>query len=425
MADGSPSLAVGRQAGEFAWASLLHVWNDGLTAALTVLLPFVAADLHLGYAQAAIMRTAHITALAAAQIPLAALASGARETAVLGGGLIWFGAAYLALGGAATFAGAVSWAAVAGAGAGAYHPIATNRIARLADPRSRGRAVGMLNFSGDVGKFLLPAAAGTAAATMGWRGSLELLGGLGALAGMAYLWARRGVGAERAGDSRAGLAGVSPVRTGSQAGGAPALKMARASGARWGISRPWPFAVITAIGVFDNGVRSAMLTFLPFLLVSRGLPAAEVGGLFGLMLIGGAAGKLACGWLTDMVGQRAVIITTEALMAGGIVGVLWVGGAGPLAVYLIAFGAVLNGTSSAVLAGVADTVDRARGSRGYGAYFTSAFAAAAIAPAAYGVLADRGGLSAVFWGLGLVTLLIPLLALLLPGGNASRADEPR
>jgi len=388
----------GRSGAELAWASLLHLWNDGLTAALTVLLPFVAADLHLGYAQAALLRTMHLAALTVTQIPLATLAGVARETAVLGGGLTWFGASYLVLAAATTFAGALTWAAVAGAGAGAYHPIATNRIASLADPRARGRAIGTLNFSGDIGKFLLPAAAGALAALAGWRWSLALLGGLGALVGTAYLWACRGR-----------TATFEPPTN-----RAPDWPSARTSAGQWGIHRPVSFVVITAIGVIDNGIRSAVLTFLPFLLVARGLGGAEVGGLFALMLIGGGAGKLACGWLTDAVGQRVVIIVTEILMAAGTVGVLWVGGAAPLAVYLVGLGAALNGTSSAVLAGVADTVDRSRGSRGYGVYFTSTFAAAAIAPAAYGVLADRGGLPAVFWGLGLVTLLIPVLALFLP-----------
>jgi MFS family permease len=406
VAEGHPSLAGKTRPGtELPWASLLHLWNDGLTAALTVLLPLVAADLHLGYAQVALVRSTHLAALAAAQIPIAALAGAARETAVLGGGLIWFGAAYLALAGAMTLVGAVTWAAIAGVGAGAFHPVATNRIARLADPRSRGRAVGTLNFAGDLGKFLLPAAAGVGATLLGWRRSLGLLGALGVLVGIGYLWIRHNAHAERVGEG-----GAPPGRRGT---GAPE-ESGRATVAGWGIVRPWPFALITAIGVIDNGIRSATLTFLPFLLVSRGLGTAEVGGLFGLMLIGGAAGKFVCGWLTDVVGQRVVIIITEVLMAAGIVGLLWVGNVAFLAIYLVALGAVLNGTSSAVLAGVADTVDRAPGSRGYGTYFTSTFAGAALAPAAYGVLADRGGLAAVFWGLGLVTLLIPVLASALP-----------
>lgn len=383
---------------ELAWASLLHFWNDGLTAALTLLLPYIAVDLHLGYAQAASLRTAHLLVLSAAQIPIAAFASAAREIAALGGSLTWFGASYIGLGAAMTFVGALIWVAVAGAGAGTYHPVATNRIAHIADPRSRGRALGTLNFSGDVGKFLLPAVAGAIAGLAGWRWSLGLLGCVAALVGIAYVVARR----------------ARTVRIPLREDGTQERKLVHTPTAHWGIQHPWPFALTTAIGVIDNSVRSAVLTFLPFLLVARGFGKAEVGGLFALMLIGGGIGKFVCGWLTDVVGQRLVIIVTEILMAAGTVGLLWVEGAAPLAIYLVGLGVALNGTSSAVLAGVADTVDHSPGSRGYSVYFTGIFAGGAIVPAVYGVLADHGGLPAVFWGLGLLTLFVPLLAILLP-----------
>jgi FSR family fosmidomycin resistance protein-like MFS transporter len=391
-----PSPRSPRPAVELVWASVLHVWNDGLTAALTVLLPFMASELRLGYAQAALLRTAHLTAVSAAQIPLAALTTGVGEAAVLGGGLVWFGASFVALSAAMTFAPALAWVMVAGGGAGAFHPIATNRIARTADARTRGRAVGTLNFSGDVGKFLLPAAAGGLAALAGWRQSLAILGGVAAGVGLVYLWTHRRRGG--AATERDTLARASPDNPTTW----------------WGIPRPWPFALITAIGVLDTGIRSAALTFLPFLLVARGFGRAEVGGLFALLLVGGAAGKFACGWLTDVIGERMVIIATEILMAAGIVGLLWVGGGVALPVYLVALGAVLNGTSSVLYTGVAAIVDQSRGSRGYGLFYTSTFAGSALAPVVYGLLADRGGLGAVFWGLGLLTLVIPPLALLFP-----------
>ncbi len=74
-----------------------------------------------------------------------------------------------------TFVGTLTWVAVAvaDAGAGTYHQVATNRIAHIADARNRGRALGTLNFSGDVGKFLLPAAAGAVASLLDGAGSGE------------------------------------------------------------------------------------------------------------------------------------------------------------------------------------------------------------------------------------------------------------
>jgi dipeptide/tripeptide permease len=94
---------------------------------------------------------------------------------------------------------------------------------------------------------------------------------------------------------------------------------------------------------------------------------------------------------------------------------VWAAASPIMIVYLIAFGATLNGTSSVFYAAVARLVDPRQGSRGYGIFYTGAFAGSAFAPVACGVLADRSGLGAVFSGLALLTLTIPLLALRLRG----------
>jgi MFS transporter, FSR family, fosmidomycin resistance protein len=389
---------------ELAWAAMLHVWNDGLPVALTILLPSISGELRLSYMQAAMLRTLDTGVAGATQIPLAALVSRGLEIPVMGMGLVWFGMFTAGLGLATTFLAALALATVGGIGGGSYHPIATNRVARLAPPGAVGRVVGTLNFAGDVGKFLFPAAAGVLAATVGWRTSLEVIGSLAALTGMVYLWNQRTVGAvERS---------CALPRHGDSPG----------AGGWWGIRRPRPFALMTAMTVLDSGIRSGTITFLPFLLAAHGFAQPKIGGLFAMMLIGGGIGKLLCGWLTDMISQRLVIAATEVLMAAGTVGLTWAAGSPLLIVYLVVLGAVLNGTSSVFYAGIADLVDAPRASRGYGILYTGTFAGSAVAPAAYGVLADRAGLGAVFWGLGLAALAIPVLALFLPAGRASYAE---
>jgi MFS family permease len=368
---------------------------------LTILLPSITSDLRLTYMQAAILRTLDTGVAGATQIPLAALASRGLEIPLMGIGLVWFGTFTAGLGLAVTFLAALAFATVGGIGGGAYHPIATNRVARLAPPSAVGRMVGTLNFAGDVGKFLFPAAAGVLAARVGWRISLEVIGSAAAVTGIVYLWNRRTVGArERS---------CALPHHGDPPG----------AGRWWGIRQPRPFALMTAMTVLDSGIRSGTITFLPFLLTAHGFSQAEIGGLFAVLLLGGGTGKLLCGWLTDMVSQRVVIAATEVLMAAGTVGLIWAMGSPLLIVYLAVLGAVLNGTSSVFYAGIAHLVDAPRGSRGYGILYTGTFAGSAVAPAAYGVLADRAGLGAVFWGLGLVALAIPVLALFLPGGRPS------
>lgn len=390
--------------GELAWAALLHLWNDGLPEALSVLLPSIASELRLTYTQAALLPTASAVAIGAAQIPLAALSAGRLDVPLLGGGLAWFGLSSAGLALATSVVMALAAVAVAGIGGGAYHPLATNRVAQLAPARGVGRAIGTLNFAGDVGKVLVPAAAGAAAALAGWRASLEILGGSAALTGAAYLWSRR----------------TTAVRERRQRG---ATAEAGTSTGWWGIQRPGPFTIMAAMSVLDNGIRAGTLTFLPFLLTAHGFGKAQVGALFALMLIGGAVGKLGCGWVTDAVGQRTVITATEVLTAAGLASMVWAAGSGVLAAYLIVFGVVLNGTSSVFYAAVAEFIDPRHGSRSYGLFYTGAFAGAALVPVACGALADRRGLGTVFGSLALLTLTIPLLGSLL--GDPGRRPGPR
>ena len=70
----------------------------------------------------------------------------------------------------------------------------------------------------------------------------------------------------------------------------------------WGILSPRTFASVS-IGVLDGSVRNALLTFVPFLLMAKGVsrlrqPHAAV------IFAGGAIGKLGCGILADRWAQR-------------------------------------------------------------------------------------------------------------------------
>jgi FSR family fosmidomycin resistance protein-like MFS transporter len=223
---------------------------------MSVLLPSIAAELQLTYTQAAALLSASAVAIGAAQIPLAALSAGGAEVPLLGGGLVWFGMFSAGLGLVTSFALAMVCTAAAGIGGGAYHPIATNRVAQLSRAGGVGGAIGTLNFAGDVGKFLLPAAAGAMAAIAGWRMSLVVLGGLAAATGVAYLWSRRAATAlerHRHISSRS-----------------------RPIGQRnwWGIVRPGPFVLLSIMSILDSEIRSATLTFLPFLLTTHGFGKA-------------------------------------------------------------------------------------------------------------------------------------------------------
>jgi MFS family permease len=79
---------------------------------------------------------------------------------------------------------------------------------------------------------------------------------------------------------------------------------------------------------------------------------------------------------------------------------------------LFLLGFFLNGTSSVLLDGVADSFDSAKRSRGYGLYFTVYLGAGALGPIAYGFVGDTWQLASVFFAMALASLaIVPLTGL--------------
>jgi MFS family permease len=169
--------------------------------------------------------------------------------------------------------------------------------------------------------------------------------------------------------------------------------------------------------MIDTATRTALLTFLPFLLLAKGLTVAGLGLALAVLFAGGAAGKFVCGVIAERVGIVRTVILTELATACGIVAVAL----GPLTValgVLLPLGVALNGTSSALYATVADLVTPERRARAYGLYYTLVVGASAVAPLAYGALGDAVGILASLLVTSAIVLLTVPLCLVLRGALA-------
>jgi FSR family fosmidomycin resistance protein-like MFS transporter len=360
-------------------ASAIHVVNDAFFALLYPLLPLVAAEFDLSYAETGLLKTAFSGAASLLQYPAGLLAERWGEFLLLLAGNAWVALGLIAMGLAPGFAWLAALAVLGGLGGNTQHPLASSLVARAYPHAGRTAALGTLNFAGDLGKMAGPALVGLAALGLGWRGVLLLVGGLGVLISLAALTTR----------------GWMPPR-------APGITRDTApGGAFWSAS----FGLLMLVGVLDAATRAAGLTFLPFVLGERGVDAAAIGLLFTVIFAGGAAGKFVCGWLGERWGALGVVWATEGVTAAALVLFLGAPGLALLPLALL-FGFALNGTSSILYAAVAELVPEHRRARGYGAYYTATQCAAALAPAAYGALADQAGLSVLFSTMALATLAI-------------------
>ena len=382
-------------------AALAHILHDGFSDILYILLPLWASEFSLTLTGVGVLKAVYTAGMALSQIPAGILAErwGERRLLVVGTAVTALG--YL---GVATLAsGMLPLAAlllVAGLGSGVQHPLASSLVSRAYETGPRRAALGTYNFAGDLGKIAVPAAVALVTTAVGWRyasGVYALLG----LAGTVFI-------------------ALALVRIGAGAA-APLNEERGTGGGGWGIRDMRGFQALSAIGMIDTATRTALLTFLPFLLLAKGLTVAGVGVALAVLFAGGAAGKFVCGLVAERVGIIRTVILTELATACGIVAVAL----GPLGValgVLLPLGVALNGTSSALYATVADLVLPERRARAYGLYYTLVVSASAAAPLLYGALGDAMGILATLLVTSAVVLVTVPLCLVLKGALAPLED---
>lgn len=382
-------------------ASGIHFLHDGFSEILYVFLPLWAREFGLTFTQVGLIRSAYTGGMSAFQIPAGFLAERWGERRLLAAGTAVTAVGFIAAGWAGSFVPLLILLLAAGLGSGVQHPLSSSLVSKAYETGNRRTALGTYNFSGDVGKAGVAAAIGLLAGFIGWRAAGATYGLLGIAAAVAIVPLLSRLGA-----------GDRDVRS---AAGGPA-----ASG--WGIRDGRGFSALCAIGMIDNATRTGFLTFMPFILIGKGLGVGGVGLAFALVFIGGATGKFVCGLLADRVGVIRTVVLTEISTTALVLTV--VAAPLPLAMgVLVPLGVALNGTSSVLYGTVADLVSSQRRSRAYALYYSLTIGASALAPTVWGFVSDGVGVPPTLTLIGLIVLLtVPLCLVLRPAvGVPARA----
>jgi MFS family permease len=374
----------------------VHSLQDGLSAAIYVLLPILAQTFGLSYSQVGIIRATNNSAMMLFEIPSGVLSERIGERSLLVFGLVCAGLGYLSLAMASGFATIMLALFVAGFGAAFQHALSSSVISKTFHDSGRRTALGAYNSSGDIGKL---AFTGLLSLTIGmgvaWQGVVTGFGLLAMISavGLFVVLRHLDVGGRPLPDAAAG-------KTSGRAG--------------WGIRDRGAFTALAVIVFLDIAVQGGFLTFLAFLMIEKQVPTGLAALAVVLTLAGGIFGKFGCGFLAERVGVIRSLVVVECLTAAGIVAVL-------LSPALVAFlllpvlGLVLQGSSSITYATVSDLVHGERQSRGFAAIYSIASAASIVAPIVFGLIGDRFGLvPAMLIMACLVLLPLPLCPLLRP-----------
>jgi MFS family permease len=372
-----------------------HALHDGYTDLIYVMLPVWQSEFGIGFAALGLLKTVFSGTLAGFQVPSTMLAERYGTALVLAVGTALAGAGYCLAGMSSGILGLVVALFIGGLGASTQHPLASSLIARAFGPGRTMKALGTYNFSGDIGKMLVPAALALLLVALPWRHVLILLGSLGAIAAVAiYL--------------------VLPCLP------APAEAAKKKTGTGAAAAHRFGFPLLLSIGVLDSATRMAFLTFLPFILKDKGASVPTIGLALTLVFAGGAVGKLVCAFIGSRIGVIATVWLTEIVTAAGIAALLPLPLHAAMAV-LPVVGIALNGTSSVLYGSVPELVEPSRHSRAFGIFYTGTIGAGAVSPAIYGLLGDAVGVPTALVVIACIVLLtLPLTLLLRPALLAAR-----
>jgi MFS transporter, FSR family, fosmidomycin resistance protein len=362
-------------------AGTAHALHDGYTDLIYVLLPIWQAEFALSYGMLALLRGLYAGTMAALQLPAGRLAERLDGRLILALGTALSAVGYLLAGYSGGLFGLCVALVLSGAGSSTQHPIASAAVSRAYGAGSRG-PLGTYNFAGDLGKAAIPALTSLLLTLMPWRHSLWLLALLGLAVALGVALLMPPIGRPAVNNTRSMTTGA--MTTGAKTAGAMTTGAKATGQGRGG------FALLFAIGVLDTGVRMGLLTFLPFLLKSKGASLPTVGIALAMVFLGGAAGKFTCGWLGARVGVLRTVLVTEGGTAAAIFAVLLLPLI-PSLVLLPLLGVMLNGTSSVLYGTVPELAPPDRTERAFALFYTGTIGSGAISPVLYGVLGDAVG----------------------------------
>jgi FSR family fosmidomycin resistance protein-like MFS transporter len=369
--------------------STFHFLDDGFTDSIYLLLPFIAAELNLSFTQVGLLKGVFSGSMGLLQFPLSLLGERIGELTVIALGTFGLTLGFLLLSNAFTLPTIILSLIFAKGTAAGQHGLSSSLLSKVFELSRRRTAMGTYNFSGDMGKVCLPFLLTVMIGLWGWRQAVLTLS-IGGFTAGAILWALTRQSMERPPFSRPEQATES-----------------KRSG--WGIGdKKKSFSALLAIGVIDIMTRNALLTFLPFLLLQKGIPVAQVGFALTLLFAGGAFGKFFCGILAERFGIIPMVVGTEILTAAGILSLTL---SPPSTIWMILplVGIVLNGTSSVLYATVAEIIAPATRARGYGLYYAITLGSGAISPMICGLITDSLGLYFTIISVALMVLLtLPL-----------------
>ncbi|MBN19158.1 MAG: hypothetical protein CL758_06795 [Chloroflexi bacterium] len=350
------------------YASITHVLNDLYLAIFYPLLPFIAEDLELKYSQIGLIKTAVMGASSMLQFPAGLIADYMSEFWILSIGNLWVGIGLIGISITSTYYLLLVLSLVTGFGGGFQHPVASRLVSSIFNKNKQYTSIGILNFSGDIGKIIAPIVVSIIILRWGWQTCLLSVGLFGvSLIILTLLPIHRLIFIHK-----------NQINVDKNNTQPPQMQ---------GENSLFNFIKLMLAGSLDSVVRNTVLTFIPFLLISQGMDLKNTTSIFIIIYMGGALGKVFSGKLSDYFPPINVIVITKILTSFSLLAILFIDY--KIAIFLVFFlGIGLNGTSSVFYGSVARVTDIKQRGKYFGIYYTATEGMGSISPLIFGIISD-------------------------------------
>lgn len=373
-----------------------HSVQDGLGAALYLLMPILAQAFGLNYSQIGILRATASCAMTVFELPSGVLSEKFGERRLLVFGLISSGLGYLLLASATSIWIIFISFIILGTGSAFQHALSSSIISNAFEDNNQRSALGLYNSSGDAGKLVFTGLFGLATGIgIAWQGVVVFFGAITLVFAVVLFFTLRrvAIGARQSAaltdDTEAGPTG-------------------------WGIQDRKGFFSLCLTVFIDTGVQSSFLVFIVFVIADKGVSTHLAAFALILTLIGGMFGKAVCGFLAQRMGVRNSFALVQCATAAGII-VLLLSPATAAFFVLPVVGMFLQGSTSITYGTIADLIRSDRRSRGFAMIYSVSSLSAIAGPVIFGFISDHSGLPTAMLAMAVVSLLaIPPIMLLKP-----------
>ena len=346
------------------FGSLNHVLSDFLFALMVPILILLKDDpnFSINYTQIGIIRMLHTGSAGLAQIPFGLITNLFNEAWLIIIGNAWVTIGLIILSYVQTYPSIIFISLIGGIGGGAQHPLATNLVSRSYENKNQSTAIGTVNFAGDIGKILAPLCGTFVLTILGWRKGLKVTG----ISTLIFIICH----------SLSALPNFKHFTSKTTSNKIPDFYKPSLA-----------FMILCCALFIDSGIRTAAITFIPFTLKSIDLDTGNVLFLLTILLIGGAIGKILCGWLNERYSFISIVLFTKGTTAL-IFFMFMFAEKLPLIPLMLVLGLGLNGTSSVLYGQVGKTVSISSRSSSYAYLYTIGEIGSATFPFLIGILSD-------------------------------------